>query len=119
MILDTNIVIEIFKGNAEIFSALEKENNLCISSITSMELYFGALNKAETIKIKKALKAFNVLHLNQDISIKAIELIGMYGKSHGLMIPDAIIAATAIITSTRLKTLNTKDFHFIKGLIIC
>ena len=119
MLLDTNIVIEIFKGNAKIYETLEKEIDLCISSITLMELYFGALNKVETIKIKKALRVFKVIHLSQEISIKAIELIETYAKSHGLMIPDAIIAATAIIESTSLKTLNTKNFHFIKELIIC
>ncbi|MEI6057324.1 MAG: type II toxin-antitoxin system VapC family toxin [Lentisphaerota bacterium] len=119
MLLDTNILIEVFKGNKEIFDALQKENDLCISSITSMELYFGALNKPETTKIQKALRAFRVVHLNQEISIKAIELVETYSKSHGLMIPDAIIAATAIIESTSLKTLNKKDFRFIKELNIC
>ena len=56
--------------------------------------------------------------LDTNISIEATELIDIYAKSHGLMIPDAVIAATAITKSLPLMTLNVKDFRFIKGLHI-
>jgi len=58
MLLDTNIIIELFKGNAKILELLTKEKNLCISSITVMELYFGAFNKREVNKIKKSFEYF-------------------------------------------------------------
>jgi predicted nucleic acid-binding protein len=116
MLLDTNIIIELFKGNAAILKSLENKEELFISSVTVMELYFGALNKKELSKIKEALKAFKILHFNELISLKATELVEVYSKSHGLMIPDAIIAATAIVNSTPLATLNLKDFRYIKEL---
>lgn len=118
MILDTNIVIEIFKGNNEILNQLVGEKVLNISSVTAMELYYGGLNKIESQKIKKALTAFELIEINPAISAKAIELIEIYSKSHGLMIPDALIAATAIVREEKLKTLNIKDFRFIKALLI-
>jgi predicted nucleic acid-binding protein len=46
----------------------------------------------------------------------AIELIKTYRLSHGLAIPDALIAATAIITELELFTYNQRDFRFISGL---
>jgi len=50
ILCDTNIIIELFKGNRETIGVIEKVglNNILISSITEMELYFGALNKKPT-----------------------------------------------------------------------
>jgi len=41
-----------------------------------------------------------------------------YTKSHGLAVPDALIAATAIVNNVKLYTLNVKDFKFIDELIL-
>ena len=46
----------------------------------------------------------------------AIELIEQFRLSHGLLIPDAIIAATAISFNLKLFTYNRKDFFFIPGI---
>jgi tRNA(fMet)-specific endonuclease VapC len=83
-----------------------------------MELYFGALNKRELKKIKKHLKALNIVHFDNDISELAVSMIESYSKSHGLQIPDAIIAATVLSFKMNLFTLNLKDFKYIDGLNI-
>ena len=81
-----------------------------------MELYYGALNKRELNKIKRALSKFNILPLNEEITEIAINLIEKYSKSHGLKIPDALIASTAIYYDISLWTYNIKDFCFIEDL---
>ena len=50
------------------------------------------------------------------ISQKAIELIESYKLSHGLLIPDAIIAATAIMMNSELFSKNARHFEMIKEL---
>ncbi len=46
IILDTNIIIELFKGNSKTIKSLENLDDIfSISIITSMELYYGAINK--------------------------------------------------------------------------
>ncbi len=80
-----------------------------------MELYYGALNKRELNKIKKALSNFNILPLNEEITEIAINLIERYSKSHRLKIPDALIASTAIYHDISLWTYNIKDFRFIEN----
>ena len=47
IILDTNIIIELFKGNPKTKELLENvnEETFSISVITVMELYYGAINK--------------------------------------------------------------------------
>ena len=118
ILCDTNIIIEILKGNEKTIKIIESIGleNIAISSVTVMELYFGALNKRELSKIKKHLKALNIVHFDNDISELAVSMIESYSKSHGLQIPDAIIAATALSFEMKLFTLNLKDFKYIDGL---
>ncbi|MDL2124394.1 MAG: type II toxin-antitoxin system VapC family toxin [Deltaproteobacteria bacterium] len=118
ILCDTNIIIEILKGNKRTINIIESIGleNIAISSVTVMELYFGALNKRELNKIKKHLQALNIVHFDTDISESAIKLIERFSKSHGLQIPDAIIAATAMTSKIDLFTFNLKDFKYIDGL---
>jgi tRNA(fMet)-specific endonuclease VapC len=118
ILCDTNVLIEAFKGNEKIIRKLEHLGleNIGISSVTVMELYYGALNKRELNKIKKEINALTIVHFSNAISESALSLIENYGKSHGLQIPDAIIAATALSLEAKLLTLNIKDFHFINGI---
>jgi predicted nucleic acid-binding protein len=39
-----------------------------------------------------------------------------YSLSHKLSLPDALIAATALVHDLKLYTLDVKDFRFIAGL---
>ena len=117
ILLDTNILIEIFKGNEKIAIKLDEMNEkFAISSITQMELYYGAFNKKEIQLLDRFLASFYIFQLNNKISIKAVELIKTYSKSHNLNIPDALIASTAIINQIPLITLNLKDFRYIDNL---
>ena len=61
-------------------------------------------------------QALTIVHFDIDISESAIKLIERFSKSHGLQIPDAIIAATAITSKIELFTFNLKDFKYIDGL---
>jgi len=54
--------------------------------------------------------------LDEHISTIAEKLLRDYRLSHGLMIADALIAATAIILKSRLVSKNQKDYRFIKEL---
>ena len=60
-IVDTNIFIEVFKGNADVLQTLETIGlrNIGLSSVTAMELYYGALNKLELQRIRKNLRCFS------------------------------------------------------------
>ncbi|CAN5616479.1 hypothetical protein BH20ACI4_BH20ACI4_05160 [soil metagenome] len=76
----------------------------------------GAKTKKEVIKIEKYLNRFELIHFDKDVSEMAIELTRTYSKSHGLMLPDAVIAATCLENDLTLLTYNVKDFQFIKNL---
>ena len=118
IICDTNIFIKLFASDATIIAELSKIGNsrILMPSITMMELYVGMINKNDLQQMKKKIKHFNVIHLNEAASEKAVELITDYRLSHGLMIPDALIAAMAVTYDLELFTYNLKDFRFIPNI---
>lgn len=81
-----------------------------------MEIFQGVLDKADFQRTRKALNGFTVLDLDPSIAQLAMQLQQQYILSHQLGIPDAIIAATALIYDLELRTYNLKDFRFIPGI---
>ncbi len=112
---DTNIFIAIFKGDAKLKTLIESSDST-INTVVYLELIQGAKDKAEIDKIEKYLIQFELIHFDKAVSQKAIELVRNYSKSHGLMLPDAVIAATCLENDLTLITFNVKDFRFINGL---
>jgi predicted nucleic acid-binding protein len=117
IVLDTNILIEILKNNKETVQIVNDfEQELFISSITVMELYYGARNKKELVKLKKFTQLFSVIDLDKNISQISTTLIETYAKSHNLSIPDSLIASTCKVHNLTLFTYNKKDFRYIDDL---
>lgn len=84
--------------------------------ITQAELYYGARDKRELAAIRKHLSLITILLLNEAVSSRFVMLMEGYSLSHKLAIPDALIAATALVYGVPLYTLNVKDFRFVDGL---
>ncbi len=90
-------------------STLEKSielDNVVLSAVTKMELMLGATNKTDMAKITKKLSRFNIVLINNDITLQSFELLQNYRLSHGLSLPDSIIAVTALIANLELFTYN-------------
>jgi predicted nucleic acid-binding protein len=118
ILCDTNILIEFYKNNTPIVQELGQigQDQLAISAITQAELYFGALNRAELAKIKRHLSLLHLFPIDVSISSTFLQLMETYWLSHKLSLPDALIAATALVHDLKLYTLNVRDFRFIAGL---
>jgi len=117
ILLDTNVLIEILKNNQKTIIKVQSfDAILAISSISVMELYYGALNKVELNKLEKFVSMFQIIQLNESISTHATKLIKIYAKSHNLDIPDSLIASSALVNKCRLFTYNIKDFKYIKNI---
>ena len=120
ILCDTNILIEFYKNTPHVLHEFQHlgYTRLAISAITRGELYFGALNKAELQKIKRHLSLLINLPVTKSISDKCLELMEAFCLSHKLSLPDALIAATALIHHHELYTLNRKDFEFIPDITL-
>ena len=118
-IFDTDKLIDASLGVFDALSCLEYHENrsrLAVSIITKMELIVGCRNKKELHDTQKFLQQFEIININEAISRKADDLLTAYRLSHGLLIADALIAATAISWNYQLISKNQRDYRFIDEL---
>ncbi|MCS6912345.1 MAG: type II toxin-antitoxin system VapC family toxin [Anaerolineae bacterium] len=118
-IVDTDILIDAARQVGEAVDCLaqiEQQSVLAVSVITQMELLVGCRNKLEMRRTERFLRRFQVLKLNDSICDAALELLRRYRLSHGLVIADALIAATALTVNQPLLSKNRRDYQFIGGL---
>ena len=119
LLVDTDILIDVSRGIPTAINRLQSEaksSTLAISSITQMELIVGCRNKTELQNLEKFLRRYLIIKVNELITDKAIELLSQYRLSHGLLIPDGLIAATAIVANAPLLSKNQRDYRFISEL---
>lgn len=79
---------------------------LAVSIVTQMELIVGCQDKTELRAVERFLSRFHVLKLNEQISEAAVDLLRRYRLSHGLLIADAFISATALSLNYPIVTKN-------------
>lgn len=118
-VVDTDILIDAGRGISEAIDyldELERSTSLAVSTVTQMELIVGCRNKAELRDLKQFLRRFRILKINEAISDRAVELLQQYRLSHGLLIADAFIAATALSWDYPLASKNQRDYRFITDL---
>jgi predicted nucleic acid-binding protein len=119
VVIDTDVLIDVSHNNDKAICYLENletDYQLVISLITQMELMVGCRNKQELAVLDRFLKRFTVIKLNESISNIAVDLLREYRLSHVLLIPDALIASTALYLNMDLATKNQRDYRFIENL---
>jgi len=116
ILLDTNILIEIYRDNVAIASIVDNMQEIAVCDVVRAELFYGARNKRELQAISADLEGLTVLSLLPQISAMAVNLVKTYCLSHKLEFADALIAATAIFHNAELFTLNRKDFAYIPNV---
>ncbi len=112
---DTNVFSKIFKGDANLKALVESLDSVICTTVY-IENIQGSKSNQEKRFIKKYLDNFSLLLTDTDISSRAIELIDTYSNTHGLLLADALIAATALENDLTILTYNVDDFKFIKDL---
>jgi predicted nucleic acid-binding protein len=112
---DTNIFIHWFNNDIQTIEKLEKIglDRIAVSVVTVMELIEGVDNKEQLQQLKKKIKHYAIVDFSKEVSLLALQLVENYKLSQNIQIPDAIIAATAVVNKIPLFTYNTKDFKYI------
>ena len=112
-LIDTNALIE-YTGDL-----LPEKAHSFISGIIDEQFIISVINKIEVLghntagnDIEDFIELADVIELTGDITSKTIELRKVYKTK----LPDAIIAATALVHELTIITRNTKDFEKIEGL---
>jgi predicted nucleic acid-binding protein len=119
VLIDSDILIDASRGIAQAIQILEEYNRthiLSVSVVTKLELMVGCENKEEFRELNTFLERFEIFHLSEAISQKAVELFEEYRLSHGVLIADMLITSTALCYEIELISKNQKDFRFIADL---
>ena len=114
-LLDTNILSKIFYGNVDVKNFVDNLD-VGVETVVYIECIQGSISNTDKLRLKRSLQSIKFFSITNDIAQKAIELIDTYSNSHGLLLADAIIAATALEYDLILITYNIKHFQFIKSL---
>ncbi len=112
---DTNVFSEVFKGNQVVTDFVANLESV-IDTTVYVECLQGSKSNQEKQVIRKVLDNFPLLPIDEKVSSRVIELIDTYSNSHGLLLEDALIAATAIENDLTVLNYNIADFQFIKDL---
>lgn len=110
-LLDTNAIIYLIGGR---LAAPLPAGHYSFSVISEIELLsFSGLSADDEQKISELLALLDRVELNQAVRLEAIKL----RKQKRLKLPDAIIAASAIIRNATLFT-NDQAFHVTSNLTV-
>lgn len=124
ILLDTDICIEILRGNSDLIDQRESYNDeVAISFMTVAELFYGVYKSANVAKNASVVEAFlttvGVIESNHQIETRFGELKANLSMQ-GISVADAdlLIAATTLERCTHLVTGNVRHFEMIPGLQI-
>ena len=118
MLLDTDILIWVFRGNPKAARLVDRVEDRHISVVSYMELVQGARDRRELRAIKSFLSeyGFQIMPLSENIGHRASIYVEEYGLSLALRVADALIAATAVENNQPLCSGNRKHYKPIKEL---
>jgi len=121
VVVDTDILIDASRAVAEALECLdqvEDRSALAVSAVTEMELVVGCRDKRELRALDRFLNRFHVISIEERMSDVAIDSLRRYRLSHGLLVADALIAATALAVDSPFVSKNQRDYRFISGLTL-
>jgi tRNA(fMet)-specific endonuclease VapC len=118
LVLDTDVVIEILRGDNRAGEWLANVESLVIGIpvIVWMEILVGGRDKQEQKGFIEQLAGYTILYLESGNSERAREWFEQFHLSHGVGILDRLIAAIAFRLAKPLYTFNLKHFQIIPGL---
>lgn len=119
MLVDTDVLIDFLRGQSDakdFIATLPAE--VFISTITIAELHVGVRDGKERAILTTFLDTFQPIAIDAELAAEGGLLRRDYGKSHGVGLNDALIAATALKHKLELATLNAKHYPMVKQLLL-
>ena len=113
-LVDTDVLIDFLRGREQAVSFVNLESDrIIVSSIVVAELYAGVRGgkgDTEQSTLERFLSLFRIVHVTAAIARLGGLYKRDYGRSHGVSLADAVVAATATLENAELKTLNVKHY---------
>ena len=96
LLLDTDVLIDFLRGHPEAIQLLEtSDHEFWISAVSVAELYVGVRDGKEREVLDQLIGLLRVVEINTEIAQQAGLWRKKYGRSRGISVMDALIAAYA------------------------
>jgi predicted nucleic acid-binding protein len=109
LLVDTDVCIDHLGGAVRLPG---RRSRLSVSVITRAELLAGARDARDVAVVRRLLASMTEHAVDRQIAEEA----GRIRAEVGIRLPDALIAATALVHGVTLHTRNTRDFRRVPGL---
>ena len=117
ILVDIDVLIDFLRGKDKAISFIDELSpRIILSPIVIAELYAGVKGTNELTVLDNFISSFRVVPIDSEIAKAGGLYKRDFGKSHGVGLADAILAATADKENAELKTLNVKHYPMIRGL---
>jgi predicted nucleic acid-binding protein len=116
ILLDTNVVIYLHDNMLD-DSLIEKLRNSSLDTcniIVAEILGYRRIDKEDARYFENLFSTMNNHLFNKEVTTKVIEL----RRTINIKLPDAIIAATALVNGLELWTHNVEDFKKVQDLVV-
>ncbi|RYE90650.1 MAG: type II toxin-antitoxin system VapC family toxin [Cytophagaceae bacterium] len=118
-LIDSDVLIDVLRKDfiaTNTLNVLLDQGPVTVSIVSRMETIRGCLNREAQQQAERLLKKLELVGLDAQIATQADKLVTAYFLSHKIAVPDALIAATALVYDLPLLSKNQRDFRFIPGL---
>jgi predicted nucleic acid-binding protein len=118
LIIDKDVLVWYLRGNEKAKISVESHIPFSISVVTYIELIQGMKNKDEFSLFQRQIQKWDtdIIHIDKEISSRALFYIQEFALSHSMRLADALIAATAVQNRTPLLSANDKHYKFIPNM---
>lgn len=119
-LVDSGIVIRLLRGDARaglLLDRLRDSGLLSTSAIAAFEVFRGCRSDREHQGASRVFAQMMMSDLSYESALEAANLMKSHSEvfSGERSIPDTLIAATAIVESATLVTLNTRQFSRVQA----
>ena len=116
MLVDSNVIIDYVSNRIPEKSAKQLDiyfnSNFSVSIISKIEVLGFNMQEFELEQLESFIQLSSIVYIDEAVAGKTIEIRRM----KRIKLPDAIIAASALVQNCILISHNTTDFNKIEGL---
>ncbi len=119
MILDSDVIIEVLRGNQRTATWMKRQraagSQLRYSPVTRADIRAGSRPR-ERATISTLFSSLDLVPIDSSIADLAGDQLARFARTHGVQLGDALIAATALDKDEDLATFNRRHFPGVKKL---
>ncbi len=122
LVIDTTIFIEFLRAKDKtktVLYSISDKSPLAISAVTLYELLMGASTSEKKTDVQLLTTDLLILPFDNEVAKLAADIFhDLRTKNQLIEFRDIFIGATCLAFGLPLRTLNTKHFNRIKGLVL-